>query len=124
MAGERIRRGSRTVPAAGTNLYYQAVVITAGLSKHAIIRQNDESNERLDLWDLGSSNGTFLNGARLNANRPYGLRDGDEIRFGQMIMRIYFQHAPTEGHPNPPANSSSTNTPQHSGTSPLQPPEF
>ena len=91
--------------------------------KHAIIRQSDETNEHLDLWDLGSSNGTFLNGTRLNANRPYRLRDGDEIRFGQMVMRVYFQRATTEGHPNPPANASSANSnpPQHSGTSPLPP---
>src|SRR5579859_6290268 len=88
--------------------------------KHAIIRQNDESNERLDLWDMGSSNGTFLNGTRLNANRPYRLRDGDEIRFGQMIMKIYFQHTPTEGLPNPPASSSTPSPSQHNGTSPLQ----
>src|SRR5215470_15556517 len=66
--------------------------------KHALIRQG-EGADRLDLWDLGSSNGTFLNGTRLNANRPYRLRDGDEIRFGQMVMRVYFQRATTEGHP-------------------------
>ena len=58
--------------------------------KHALIRQG-EGADRLDLWDLGSSNGTFLNGTRLNANRPYRLRDGDEIRFGQMVMHVYFQ---------------------------------
>jgi pSer/pThr/pTyr-binding forkhead associated (FHA) protein len=91
--------------------------------KHAVIRQNDETNERLDLWDMGSSNGTFLNGTRLNANRPYRLRDGDEIRFGQMIMRVYFQHTPTEGLPNPPAGSSSPSPSQSNGTSPLQPPK-
>jgi len=58
--------------------------------KHALIRQG-EGADRLDLWDLGSSNGTFLNGTRLNANRPYRLRDGDEVRFGQMVLHIFFQ---------------------------------
>src|SRR5258708_2359148 len=92
--------------------------------KHAVIRQNDDTNERLDLWDMGSSNGTFLNGTRLNANRPYRLRDGDEIRFGQMIMRVYFQHTPTEGLPtNPPASTSSPSPTQSNGTGPLQPPK-
>jgi len=60
--------------------------------KHAVVRQS-ESSDRLDLLDLGSSNGTFLNGARLSANRPYRLRDGDEVRFGQMVMKVYFQAA-------------------------------
>jgi pSer/pThr/pTyr-binding forkhead associated (FHA) protein len=63
--------------------------------KHALIRQG-EGADRLDLWDLGSSNGTFLNGTRLNANRPYRLRDGDEIRFGQMVMHVYFQTKPPD----------------------------
>lgn len=57
--------------------------------RHAAIRPGDENG--LDLWDLGSSNGTFLNGQRLSAHRPYRLRDGDEIRLGQMVIHIYFE---------------------------------
>ena len=56
--------------------------------KHASLRM--ENNE-LNLWDLGSSNGTFLNGARLTPHRPYTVRDGDEIRLGQMVLRVFFQ---------------------------------
>lgn len=59
--------------------------------RHAALRPGE--GRRLDLWDLGSSNGTFLNGTRLGAHRPYRLRDGDEIRLGQMLMRLYF-HLP------------------------------
>lgn len=66
--------------------------------KHALIRQG-EGADRLDLWDLGSSNGTFLNGTRLNANRPYRLRDGDEVRFGQMVLHIFFQSKPPDTSP-------------------------
>ncbi len=56
--------------------------------RHAAIRLQDK---HLNVSDLGSSNGTFLNGTRLNAHRPYQLRDGDEIRVGQMVLRVYFQ---------------------------------
>jgi len=56
--------------------------------RHAAIRLQDK---QLHVSDLGSSNGTFLNGTRLNAHRPYQLRDGDEVRLGQMILRLYFQ---------------------------------
>jgi hypothetical protein len=57
--------------------------------RHAAIRLAEGTF--LDLWDLGSSNGTFLNGTRLVAYRPYRLRDGDEIRLGQMAIHAYFQ---------------------------------
>jgi hypothetical protein len=57
--------------------------------RHAALRQTHDS--RLDLWDLGSSNGTYLNGVRLIAHRPNRVHDGDEIQLGQMICHIYFQ---------------------------------
>ncbi|MCC6805366.1 MAG: FHA domain-containing protein [Anaerolineae bacterium] len=56
--------------------------------KHAIIRLN---NEQLEILDLGSSNGTSVNGARLVAHQPHPLRDGDEIRLGKMMIRVLFQ---------------------------------
>ena len=66
--------------------------------RHAAIRRNEEQN--LDLWDLGSSNGTYLNGQRLSAHRPYRLHDGDELRLGSMIIRVFFQ-SPTAEQPAP-----------------------
>lgn len=59
--------------------------------RHTAIRAAEENH--LDVWDLGSSNGTFLNGQRLNAHRPYRLRDGDRLRLGQMVLRIFFQRS-------------------------------
>ncbi len=59
--------------------------------RHAAIRRNE--NNQLELWDLGSSNGTYLNGVRLAAHRPNRLRDGDEIRLGQMVLRVRFTQA-------------------------------
>lgn len=57
--------------------------------RHTAIRDSDGTH--LDVWDLGSSNGTFLNGQRLSAHRPYRLRDGDQLRLGQMIVHVFFQ---------------------------------
>lgn len=37
--------------------------------------------------DLGSRNGTWVNGLRLGANEPLPLRDGDELRFGAVNLR-------------------------------------
>ncbi len=72
--------------------------------RHAAIRRSDGS--KLDLWDLGSSNGTFLNGTRLIAHRPNRLHDGDEIRLGQMVIRVFFQQQPAEGVSAPAASTA------------------
>jgi hypothetical protein len=66
--------------------------------RHAAIRFGDE--QILNLWDLGSSNGTYLNGERLNAHRPYRLHDGDELRLGQMMIRVHFQSPTAEPQPS------------------------
>jgi hypothetical protein len=47
--------------------------------------------ERLELWDLDSSNGTYLNGIRLEPRRRHQLRDSDEIRMGKLVLYVYFE---------------------------------
>ncbi|MDW8172573.1 MAG: FHA domain-containing protein [Anaerolineae bacterium] len=56
--------------------------------RHAIIEPNEDT---LMIMDIGSSNGTFLNGQRLLPNQPRVLRDGDEIRLGRLVAHIYFK---------------------------------
>lgn len=48
------------------------------------------------LEDLGSKNGTFVNGVRLSS--PVALRDGDELRIGQvpMTLKVYTKPSSTE----------------------------
>lgn len=58
--------------------------------RHAEIRHVTDDNS-LEIWDLGSSNGTFLNEDRLKPHRAYRLRDGDMIRLGQLAIRLYFR---------------------------------
>lgn len=60
-----------------------------GVSRiHATIERSDDT---LTLVDMGSSNGTHLNGQRLVPDQPRVLRDGDEIRFGKLVAHIYFK---------------------------------
>jgi pSer/pThr/pTyr-binding forkhead associated (FHA) protein len=40
-------------------------------------------DDRFYLTDLGSTNGTRLNGQRIEANQPYPMADGDAVAFGQ-----------------------------------------
>jgi pSer/pThr/pTyr-binding forkhead associated (FHA) protein len=56
--------------------------------RHAIIRRGENT---LTLEDLGSTNGTHLNGQRLIPNQPRVLRDGDEIRMGRLVFHIFFK---------------------------------
>ncbi len=45
-------------------------------------------DNRLHLRDLGSTNGTRLNGQLLYPNRDYRLSDGDLLQFGHLFMVI------------------------------------
>ncbi len=43
------------------------------------------------ITDIGSTNGTWLNQARLTPHKPYTLHSGDEARLGSLRLTIYFQ---------------------------------
>jgi pSer/pThr/pTyr-binding forkhead associated (FHA) protein len=51
--------------------------------RHAVIRQVDAG---LALEDLGSTNGTWVNGRRIDG--IVELRPGDEVRFGNTVWRL------------------------------------
>jgi pSer/pThr/pTyr-binding forkhead associated (FHA) protein len=40
------------------------------------------SGGQLSITCLGSTNGTYVNGRRIDANVPTPLNDGDKVRFG------------------------------------------
>ncbi len=56
--------------------------------KHATIRRK---GDQLELIDLGSRNGTFLNGQKLESEKLAILTHHDEIRLGKIIMTLYVQ---------------------------------
>ncbi len=53
--------------------------------RHAEIQVSDGE---FTLKDLGSTNGTFLNGARLAADQPMRITPEDEIRFGERVVKL------------------------------------
>lgn len=62
--------------------------IALGVSRvHASIRLTTKG---LVLIDLNSTNGTLLNSHRLSSGQPYPLRSGDEIRFGDLLVHLFF----------------------------------
>lgn len=59
-----------------------------GVSReHALVRSGIQG---VSLVDLGSTNGTELNSHRLPPNEPYPLSNGDSIRFGRLLVRVFF----------------------------------
>jgi len=62
--------------------------IEKGVSrKHAAIIRREGA---LNVIDMGSPNGTYLNGQRLVAYQPRVLRDGDDLRLGHLVLRVTF----------------------------------
>lgn len=62
-----------------------------GVSRqHAMIMRREGS---LNIMDVGSYNGTYLNGQRLVAHQPRILRDGDDLRLGHLVLHIKFARA-------------------------------
>lgn len=58
------------------------------VSRHhaQVVRRGDE----ISVEDLGSTNGTLVNGVRLAPHAPQPLRDGDELRLGKLALRVFF----------------------------------
>lgn len=84
-----------------------------GVSRqHAVISKDEEGYK---LKDLSSTNGTWLNETRLNANQPYTLQSGDIVRFGQINTSVYFRLAET----NDPAETTLSLTSILEATNPL-----
>jgi diguanylate cyclase (GGDEF)-like protein len=61
---------------------------------HAYVRADTKN----DAWltDLGSTNGTFVNGQRLSANGPHLLKDGDRIQLGSVLVLKFVRLNPSE----------------------------
>ena len=56
--------------------------------------------------DLGSVNGTYLNGVRLVPHQPRVLRDEDELCLGRLTLRVSFLTRPAEGAEEAPVLAS------------------
>jgi pSer/pThr/pTyr-binding forkhead associated (FHA) protein len=60
-----------------------------GVSReHACIFRRDE---HVLVEDLGSTNGTLLNGDRLAPFLPHHVEDGDQLQLGKLLVEIRFK---------------------------------
>lgn len=62
--------------------------VKKGISRHhaRITRQGRE----FVIEDLGSMNGTFVNGKKVTPYHPRGLKNGDELQLGELKLRVSF----------------------------------
>jgi FHA domain-containing protein len=82
----RIAKGSSAYPDIDLSLYNAEEL---GVSRlHAMFKRQED---RLVIIDLNSSNKTFINGQRLFPNERRVLRDGDQVRMGDLVMQVIFK---------------------------------
>jgi hypothetical protein len=62
-----------------------------GVSRMHLSMNFDKDNNLLKVVDLSSANGVFINGQRLVAREERVLRDGDQLRLGQLVINVFFQ---------------------------------
>ena len=63
--------------------------LDCGVSReHACIFRR---GEHVVVEDLGSTNGTLLNGGRLSPFLPHHLEDGDQLQLGRLLIEIRFR---------------------------------
>ena len=61
-----------------------------GVSKYHARIQLNQANY-LEITDLASANGTFLNGVQLKPLDMYRFKEGDELRFARLAARVSFE---------------------------------
>ncbi|MEO8609287.1 MAG: FHA domain-containing protein [Chloroflexota bacterium] len=63
-----------------------------GVSRLHLSIRYDAENHAVLVSDLGSANGSFINGQRMLAKEVRVLRHGDELRLGKLVLSVSFRH--------------------------------
>ncbi len=76
--------------------------------RHALIRPGEQM---LYLIDQNSTNGTWVNGQRLQGGQDFPLSDGDSIELGALRMTLRIVQSPVEGQvaPQPKEDKTGSN---------------
>jgi hypothetical protein len=63
-----------------------------GVSRVHLSVRYDANQHTINVIDLSSANGSFINGQRLYPNEVRILRHGDELKLGKMVLNVSFSH--------------------------------
>jgi len=90
----RLATGQAVVPDVDLTAYN---AYEQGVSRlHAALRMDAQG--RLTITDMGSSNGTRVNGIKILPNTPHPLQHGDIVALGKLVFQVLIQPlAPQEG---------------------------
>ncbi|MGH7595618.1 MAG: FHA domain-containing protein [bacterium] len=96
-------------------LYHQDIVTIGRVSSNLLqlpdpqkklVSRNHARIERIaeafHLIDLGSTNGTYLNDKKLEADQPYELHPGDQIKIGEYLIQFFALTMPEPEEPELP----------------------
>ncbi len=61
-----------------------------GVSRLHLALRYERSHEAVHVYDLGSANGSYINGQRLHPQEVRFLRDGDQLRLGRLVINVRF----------------------------------
>lgn len=84
------------------------------ISQDSVSRRHCEfllEDDAVVVRDLGSTNGTFLDGERLPAHEPMRVRPGAEIRIGEVAFRVDYAPATADAGVTPPAPADADTVP-------------
>lgn len=63
-----------------------------GVSRLHVAVKHDPAANTIIVYDLGSANGTYINGQKLHPKEERILRSEDDLRLGRLVMRVRFLH--------------------------------
>lgn len=63
-----------------------------GVSRLHLALRYEAADSTLQIYDLGSANGSYVNGQKLHPKELRVLRNGDEIRLGRLALRAVYMH--------------------------------
>ena len=63
-----------------------------GVSRLHVSIRYDARYNTISVFDMGSANGTYVNGQRLHPHEVRVLRDNDELRLGHLMMTVHYRH--------------------------------
>lgn len=83
----RLASGQAVVPDIDLTSYH---AYEQGVSRlHASLRVDEQG--RIAITDLGSSNGTRVNGIKILPNTPHPLQHGDMVALGKLVFQVLVQ---------------------------------
>jgi hypothetical protein len=65
-----------------------------GVSRLHMTLNYDAEMQRIIIMDMGSANGLYVNGQKIVAKEERVLRDGDQLRLGQLVLDVAYKHNP------------------------------